>query len=97
VESGKFVFNRELKSYAAALYYLSAANFEGAVVGLRKLQRMVLPHCEDEIKNEVDAKINKLLDALGIMDKEVDNENQVTNVEHSNQKLLQTDGTPAVC
>jgi glycosyltransferase involved in cell wall biosynthesis len=94
VESGKFVFNRDLKSYAAALYYLSAANFEGAVINLRKLQQAVLPQCEDYITDEINEKVKALMDVLGIKDTE--NENRTTNVKHSNQELLQTDGASAV-
>jgi len=98
VESGKFVFNRNLNSYAAALYYLSAANFEGAVVGLRKLQRYVFPDCKDYIKDEINTKMGALLDVLGIKDIEGDygDSEEKADVKHHNQELLQADGTSAV-
>lgn len=100
VESGKFVFNRNLNSYVAALYYLTAANFEGGVVGLRKLQRQILPKCEKHIKDEITAKMNKLLDVLGISDIEAKNgkklESDSTDVEHHNQNVPEAQRASAV-
>jgi hypothetical protein len=100
VESGKFVFNRKLDSYAAALYYLSAANFEGAVANMRKLFRIVLPQCEQVVESEIKLKLNKLLDALGIMDTEVANGKRLKNdsagLEHNNKDLPEAERTAAV-
>jgi glycosyltransferase involved in cell wall biosynthesis len=93
VESGKFVFNRNLKSYAAALYYLAAANFEGGVVSVRKLQQVVFPQCEDIIEDEINAKLKALMDALGIKDEVAyERQEKSANTEHHNQELLQASG-----
>jgi glycosyltransferase involved in cell wall biosynthesis len=93
VESGKFVFNRKLESYAAALYYLSAGHLEGGCVHMRKLLRIVLPQCKPELQTEIKGKYDKLLEALDMKDIEELNENESGNqetVSEHNHKELQT-------
>jgi glycosyltransferase involved in cell wall biosynthesis len=75
VESGKFVFNRKLESYAAALYYLAAAHLENGVIQMRKLQRAVMPQCPEGLSDEIDQKFSALLDILKLKDTEVKDEN----------------------
>jgi glycosyltransferase involved in cell wall biosynthesis len=90
VESGKFVFNRKLKSYVAALYYLTAANFEGAVAGYTKLKKVVLPQCDKEIEKEVMKKIKALMDILGIAEIEVTHDepkDDSADIDHIDKKL----------
>jgi len=100
VESGKFVFNRKLDSYVAALYYLATANLEAAVTNIQKLQKIVLPQCETHIRDEVNTKLNRLLDVLGISYTEVvdeeKSESDSTDIEHHNEKLSQAQRASAL-
>lgn len=81
VKTGKFVFNRKLESYAAALYYLAAGHLENGTVHMRKLQKVVLPKCNEALDTEVRDKFKALLDALGL--KDTDEQNPATEHNHA--------------
>ncbi len=90
VESGKFVFNRKLESYAAALYYLASAHLENGVIQMRKLKKSIAPQCGKKVEDNVDTQFSALLDVLKIKDIEDYNEDKKQTPsasEHHNQNL----------